>query len=261
MDISIPTSPGAGHLYALRSVHGGSGRSVIAANLAFELASTGRRTVLMDLDNVWPSLHRYFNLPKQQASVVAALRLLSQGKLDANALEELTVRLVARGISVDFMSGYGLSEASTAPQLETLVDLLAYLRRRFDCVVLDCGPGLATDFLLTVQKAAPINIWVTQVDSVSLGRFVDSQPQIQSTSHSPTQDLLVLNRMRASVLGARPEWQVQQLLRDRTNFARAVIIPDDELMDQALLKGLPLRQLGGKSKALAGIGELAARLQ
>ena len=246
---------------AVRSVQPGAGRTVVASNLAFELAAAGARVMLIDLDNNWPSVHRYFNLPQQRAAVLAATRLFEQDKLDANALEDLGVRLVAKGVGVDFLSGYGLNLNRDAVNFQSIAGLLKRLTTKFDVLVIDTPAGLDGQMLAAIEVVVTRHIWVTQVDAISLGRFIDSQPQIEVGGLLEANSILVLNRMRASVLGARPEWQVQQLLRDRTKFTRAAIIPDDEIFDTALLKGLPLRQLSAKSKALAGIGELALRLQ
>jgi MinD-like ATPase involved in chromosome partitioning or flagellar assembly len=246
---------------AVRSVQSGSGRTVIASNLAFELASVGKRVVLIDLDDQWPSVHRYFNLPQEKAAVLAGTRLIEQDKLDANALEELAVRLVAKGASIDFLSGYGLNLNRDAVNLQSIGALLRHLMQRYDALVVDCSSGINSGILATIQGMATQQVWVTQVDALSLGRFIDLQPQIEAEPRLSLEPLLVLNRMRASVLGARPEWQVQQVLRERTKFSRATVVPHDDLLDAALLRGLPLRQVGGKSKALAAIGELALRLQ
>lgn len=234
---------------------------MIASNLAFELSATGKRVLLIDLDDQWPSVHRYFNLPQEKAAVLAGTRLLEQDKLDANALEELAVRLLAKGASIDFLSGYGLNLNREAVNLPSIEAFLANLARRYDAVVIDCSSGIASGMLATIRAAVTQEVWVTQVDALSLGRFIDCQPQIEAGASYSEEPILVLNRMRASVLGARPEWQVQQVLRDRTKFSRATVVPHDDSLDSALLRGLPLRQLGGKSKALAAIGELALRLQ
>jgi MinD-like ATPase involved in chromosome partitioning or flagellar assembly len=55
--------------------------------------------------------------------------------------------------------------------------------------------------------------------------------------------------------------QVQQLLKERTHFTSAAIIPEDAAFDEAMLRGLPLRQVAPKSKALLAIAEIASRLQ
>ena len=74
------------------------------------------------------------------------------------------------------------------------------------------------------------------------------------------QELLVINRLRASVLGARPEWQVRQALKDRVATPILGLLPEDPVLDQAMLQGVPLRQLAGKSKFRSALIELAGRV-
>ena len=245
--------PQTARLVAVRSVCAGAGRTVLAANLAFSLANRGARVCLLDLDTLWPSLHAYFGLPSRQAAVIAGLRLIEQGKLDANALEDLTVRLVAAGVSIDFISGYGLNN-SAAIDSSALVELLRQLQARYDCIVIDCP--VDSQINSSIDGLDPYVVLVTQSDAIQLGRFLERQHLLPATPNS----VLVLNRLRASVLGARPEWQVQQLLRQRTAFTTAAIVPEDPAFDEALLRGLPLRQVAPKSKALKAIDELALRI-
>jgi len=102
--MSIAQIP-SGRFIAVQGVNPGAGRSVVALNLAFELAGHGSRVLLIDLDTDWPSLHRYFAMGSAQAAVLAACRFLEQQKLDANNLENLAVRLIAKGASINFLSG------------------------------------------------------------------------------------------------------------------------------------------------------------
>jgi cellulose biosynthesis protein BcsQ len=246
---------------SVQSVCSGTGRSAIAANLAFELAAGGTRVLLIDLDENWPSIHRQFALPSQQAAVLAAIRLMEQGKLDANAFEDLSVRLIAKGISVDFLSGYGLNLNRDAINYLSVAALIRLFSERFGAIVIDAPPGVQSTMLTAIASVATTVLQVTQADAVSLGRFLDSQPGLGVAASASVPNLLVVNRLRASVLGARPEWQVQQVLRDRTNYSNATVIPEDAAFDEALQRGLPLRQLGGKSKAVSALAELAARLR
>ena len=246
---------------SVQSVSAGAGRSSIASNLAFELAATGSRVLLIDLDENWPSIHRQFGLPSQQAAVLAAMRLFDLGKLDANAFAELSVRLIARGVSIDFLSGYGLNFNREAINYGSLAGLIKHLQGQFGAIVIDAPSGINSKMLSCIGSVATSVVQVTQADAVSLGRFLDSQPALASAPASALPNHLVVNRMRSSVLGARPEWQVQQVLRDRTNYTNATVIPEDTAFDQALQRGLPLRQLGGKSKAVSALGELAGRVR
>lgn len=248
-------------IISVQSICSGAGRSSIAVNLAFEFAAAGERVLLIDLDENWPSIHRQLGLPNQQAAVLAAIRLLEQGKLDANAFEELSVRLIARGTSVDFLSGYGLNLNRDAINYGGIANLIQSFEQRFSVIVVDAPAGMQSKMLSAIASVATNVLQVTQTDAVSLGRFLDVQAALSVAPSAGIPTHLVLNRLRASVLGARPEWQVQQVLRDRTAYTNATVVPEDPAFDDALQRGLPLRQLGGKSKAMAALGELAARLR
>jgi len=253
---NLPQSAKPARVISVQSVSGGVGRSAIAANLAFELAATGARVALLDLDDAWPSLHRYFALPQQQAAVLAAMRLVSQQKLDSNSMEQLSVRLLAKGVGVDFLSGFGLGENRANLDADLLAGLLQTLRQRFDVLVLDTNPAMDSVTGAVVATLVDATALVTLGDAVSLGRLLDAEAKLRTAANT----LLVVNRLRASALGARPEWQVQQLLRDRSVFRQAAVVPEDQAFDEALLRGLPLRQVAPKSRAAQAIAELAVRL-
>ena len=237
-------------------VNPGAGKSVIALNLAFEMAANGSRVCLVDLDSSWPSLHRYLAVGSQQAAVLAACRFLQLEKLDANSLEGLAVRLVAKGASINFLSGYGLDANIGAIGSEDISQLLTFLADRFDALVIDAGSASRSAIYAAVMAATDSNVVVTQPDSVSLARYLEHAPQITSEAEST----LVVNRFRASVLGARPEWQLQQMLRQSTAHSGAAVIPQDDAFDAAVLQAVPLRQVTAKSMALRAMGELAASL-
>ena len=55
---SMPTLPG--EVITFYSYKGGTGRSMLLANVAWQLASAGRRVLLIDWDLEAPGLHRYF---------------------------------------------------------------------------------------------------------------------------------------------------------------------------------------------------------
>ncbi|MFM7029746.1 MAG: CpaE family protein [Micrococcales bacterium] len=247
----------SGNVIAVQSVSPGVGKTVIAVNLAFELASRGARVCLVDLDETWPSAHRYLGLPQQRASVLAAMRFVEQQRLDANALEEISYRVVARGASIDFLSGYGLNLNPRAINLQSVGATLNSLSMRFDALVLDTAAGQDTPVAAAGISVARQSVLVTQPDAVTMGRFLEGQSAVPLAAATT----LVINRMRSSVLGAHPERQVQQVLRDQTSFRVATVISEDPAFDSATLQGLPLRMVAPKSQALAAIAELGQRLQ
>lgn len=248
-----------GRVIALRSVSSGAGRTVVATNLAFEIAGNGRSVCLVDLDSEFPTIHRYFGITSPKAAVLAGARLIEQKRLDDSALEQLMVRLVSKGVSVEFFSGHGLAQNKGVTSWIAVQELLEALARRYQVVIVDTPPGLGNEVHRLTDQLCDQQLWVTQPDAVSLGRFIDAQPEITNSGFSGGR-LLAVNRVRTSVLGARPDWQVQQVLKDRTTMKISAMLPQDDAFDQAMLQGLPLRQVAGRSKSLAAISQLAQRL-
>jgi Flp pilus assembly CpaE family ATPase len=253
------TAVNRGRVVAFRGVASGAGRTVLAANLAFEVAALGRSVCIVDLDHQFPTLHRYFGISSPKAAVLAAARFAQQQRLDASTLDQLKVRLVSKGVVVDLISGYGLPQNEPLVEWETIELLLEFLALRYQVVILDSTSGWKHQSHRVLDKVADLSVWVTQPDAISMGRFIDAQQEINADQRTG-ESVLVVNRVRASVLGARPDWQIQQLLKDRTAMQIGAMIPHDDALDQAMLQGLPLRQTASRSKALAAVTQLAKRL-
>ena len=243
---------------SVNSLLSGSGRSVIASNLAFELAASGARVCLVDLDTQWPSQHRYFGLPQDQASVVAGVRYLQQQRMTKEAFQELRIRLVSKNANVDLISGFGLNLNSNAMDWDTAQVFIEFLALSYTHVVIDLPCGFDQPAHRMAANVASIRLQVLLPDPISISRFLESPNSWQG--YFQGQDALVVNRLRSSVLGARPEWQVRQTLKDRVSIPIWGVLPEDQVLDQAMLQGVPLRQLGGKSKFRSALIQLAARL-
>ena len=256
---SIRTAVNRGRVIAFRGVASGSGRTVLAANLAFEVAALGRSVCIVDLDHQFPTLHRYFGISSPKAAVLAAARFVQQKRLDSSNLDQLKVRLVSKGVGVDLISGYGLPQNEPLVEWESIELLLEFLALRYQVVIVDSTSGWKHQAHRVLDKVADLSVWVSQPDAISMGRFIDAQQELNAGQRTG-ESVLVVNRVRASVLGARPDWQIQQLLKDRTAMQIGAMIPHDDALDQAMLQGLPLRQTAGRSKALAAVTQLAKRL-
>jgi MinD-like ATPase involved in chromosome partitioning or flagellar assembly len=247
---------------SVHSLLSGAGRSVIAANLAFELAATGARVCLIDLDTQWPSQHRYFGLPQDQASVIAGVRFLQQERLTKEAFQELRIRLISKGANVDLVSGFGLNLNAASLDWSSAEVFIEFIALAYSHVVIDLPAGWDLPAHRLASKVTSTRLHVVQPDPISISRFLESQVgrQASGSVQAHGQELLVINRLRASVLGARPEWQVRQTLKDRIVMPILGVLPEDSALDQAMLQGVPLRQLGGKSKFRGALNELAGRL-
>lgn len=240
----------------VESQTGGVGRTVLAANLAFELAAKGHRVCLIDLDEQFPALHEYFALPQRQAAVLAAIRFLSQDRFDDVKLGELTARLVSKGAALDYLSGFGLAENEIDfDQLERLLEALC---ERYQFVLVDIAAHASERMRELGRKVASRRLFVVLAENVGLAHLASASPALESGSLGQLE--IVLNRANLGVAGARTAAQIHKAVRELTAIPVAAVIPTDQIFDEAAARGMPLRQAGQKSKALAAIGELAERL-
>jgi MinD-like ATPase involved in chromosome partitioning or flagellar assembly len=228
---------------------------VLAVNLAFELAARGSKVCLVDLDELFPAIHDYFALPQRQASVLAGIRLIAQDRLHEDKLAELVSRLVCKGAALDYLSGFGLNENPI--DYVHLERLISRLCERYEFVVLDSSANATAEAAGLVNQLAHRRLLVIPADSVGLARMAALSSQLETESLGQLE--VVLNRAYTGSSG-RTSAQLQKSVRDITALPLAAIIPEDQQLEEAGARGVPLRQLGQKSKALSAIGDLAQRL-
>ncbi|MFM5904542.1 MAG: CpaE family protein [Micrococcales bacterium] len=245
--------PAQGTTVAFRSLIAGQGKSVLALNFAFEAAALGNSVCLVDLDLTAPTLNRYFGLVDAKSAVTALARLIGQQRFDQSSLESTVVTIEAKGATLDLLTS---ASASTAlGNTDPIEVLLEYLALRYQVVVIDVGSGSSTELHQICDRVATSQYLVVQADPVSLGRHLAAE----SGSVALPNARLVVNRVRQSSLGAKPEWQVSQVLGARSSHEIAAFVPDHgEASDRAMLSGIPLRQAAPKSPALQAISVLVA---
>ena len=146
-DATGPRAKGhrSAHIFTVFSTKGGSGKTVIATNLAVCFARQGKRTLLID-----------FDLHSGDDALVLGLSprwtildlVQSPGDLDGEKLAGFVTR---------HSSGVDLLPAPTRPDEEELVDvdrlepLLAVARQSYDAVVIDTSSQFAPATLLAID--------------------------------------------------------------------------------------------------------------
>ena len=114
---------------------GGVGKSVVALNLAVELARSGRKTVLVDLDLGAANLHTLLGLSTSPGGIGSFL-YRTQGRCLADFAMETGVR------NLRFISGDGLIPGIANLEHVRKLKILYGLRSlNADCAVLDLGAG------------------------------------------------------------------------------------------------------------------------
>lgn len=133
---------GKGQVILMSSSVAGEGKSFVASNLALSLASTGKKTIMLELDLRKPRLSKLFQAPENQLGVsnylqgeVAKEDIIFQSELNPN------LYLMGSGPIPD-----NPSELLEGSYIEKLID---ELRLEFDQIIIDSPPmHLVTDGLI-----------------------------------------------------------------------------------------------------------------
>lgn len=261
----MQTSEGSSKTIAVWGPVGSPGKSTIALNLACELALSGASVFLLDLDLVAPSLAQMLGLTEHPAGLAAACRLAAQNRFDIMQLERLSVRVAAGRQSVALMTGISSSTRWPEVTTESLITILELASQHFDYLVLDLAsslesglrqPHVALERNQVTSLAISLSEFVIAVcaaDPVSIERFLANEPFVrQSTAGEP---LILVNRLRKSVLGASAKNQITETLSRLANLSVHGFVPDDPAAcDQALLEAIPIalaRRSSGAKQAIA----------
>ena len=160
--------PSRAHIIAFAAGRGGTGRSLLAANVAVYLAQTGKKVVAIDADPAGGSLHLLLGTPRPPRGFGEFLRAKVEG------LTELIVDTPVAGVGL--IGGEGSAFGATRPKQTAKGILAAIGDLEVDYVVLDLGPPDST-LVLDLWLAADVPVLVTLPDPASIEatyRFVKS---------------------------------------------------------------------------------------
>jgi len=171
----------------------GEGKSVTASNLAFALATAGRRTLLIDGDLRHPGLHHMYGLKIGGG--------LGQVLTRSMTISKVIVQNVAAGL--DFLpAGDAFGKPAELFESEIFPELLSYLRNRYDNIVFDSAPILESSEARVIAADTDLSVFVTRlgvsmspdavraidilrtVDSRVVGIFVNDDRNKKSTTYA-----------------------------------------------------------------------------
>ena len=242
----------------------GSGKSVLALNLATELAVTGSRVLLVDADAQLPSLALMLGIVQPAPGFTAALRLAGQQRLSIEHWQRIAEPIELPTARFDFLAG--ISNPSRWHELKpaALKSLLEWLDCNYDWVIFDCDRNLET--LLPAdseqpQRNAMANRLVRECDLVlalCAGDVIGTNRFLWQLQSLPLKRFTVVaNRVRASALGRYPERQLADTLHQFAQVRPHCYLPEDPSCDQALMLGQPLWLAAKNSKLREAIRLLA----
>ncbi len=254
-----------GRTVAVWGPHGSCGRTTVAVNVAAELGEAGRSVLLVDADARGASVGQSLGLLDDAPSLLACVRAAADGRLDAAGL-------AARAAVV----GEGLHVLTGAPDGARWGELRPTALRRVlevgalahDWTVVDLSGGtddLAEEsgrdaVLATVLGTADVVLVVGAADPVGLQRFARAWTRLPDLAPDAVV-VPVVNRLRASAVGSPAARRVSSLLRRVVGVEGVWTVPDDVVVDEALLTGRPLAEHAARSAARVALRDLAAHVE
>lgn len=229
-------------LIALASGKGGVGRTTMAANLGIALSGLGKSTIIVDASLTTPDLALLFKLEKSVYTINDALA----GEISFSEVlytGPKGVRIAPAAVSLDQIR---------KARPEYLAGLLRTVPEETDFIIIDAPSGLRRETIAALRAAREV-LLVTVPDMVSVSDCMKTRLIAEFLGLSPIG--MALNRVR------KEEFEIDSKeIETILNVSVLAEIPEDEGVNRALNRGVPLMVTEPKSPAAKAIRDLARKL-
>ncbi|MFF2245192.1 CpaE family protein [Arthrobacter sp. NPDC058130] len=260
-----------GRIIAVWGPAGAPGRTLVAANIAGELAAEGQSVLLVDADSYGASVAALLGLLDEAAGLAQACRLADQGLLDAEALLRIATTVATKAGTFRVLTGITRADRWTELRAAALTLVLERAREIVDVVVVDTGFCLEADDELGFDVGAPRRNAATlrsleladtvfavgAADSIGVPRLVRGLAELQ-TAVPQASPQVILNKVRAAAVGRSPERQLRAAWeRYGPAVSLSAFLPSDPAAsDAALLSGALLLESAPESELRQAIAKL-----
>ena len=261
---TVTASPGAkGRIIAVWGPAGAPGRTLVAANIAGELAAEGHSVLLVDADSYGASVAALLGLLDEAAGLAQACRLADQGLLDAEALLRIATTVPTKAGALRVLTGITRADRWTELRAAALTLVLERAREIADVTVVDTGFCLEADDELGFDSGAPRRNAATlrsleladtvfavgAADSIGVPRLVRGLAELRAAVPQAAPQV-VLNKVRTSAVGRSPERQLRAAWeRYGPSAPLTAFLPSDPAAsDAALLSGALLLESAPESE-------------
>jgi pilus assembly protein CpaE len=243
--MSIPgqaTSP----LITVLGPKGGTGKTLLATNLAVALAQRDMNVVLIDLDLQFGDIGLALGLSPERTlyDLMKAGPPFDHEKVDAHMIRHTS------GVKV--LIAPTRPDQASAISIDYMRDIYASLRTMCDVVIVDTPPGFTPEVIATIDVSSEICM-VGMLDSLSLKNTKLGLETLDLMGYDTNNVSLVLNRADSRV-GITPEDVATIVGR-----APDVLIPSDREIPRALNEGTPIVASKPGSGAARALRKLADR--
>lgn len=265
------TRAGTGRIIAVWGPAGSPGRTLVAVNIAGELAAEGKSVLLVDADSYGASVAAVLGLLDESAGLAQACRLADQGLLDDAALQRIAAPVSTRSGTFRVLSGITRSDRWTELRAAALSLVLDRAREVADVTVIDTGFCLEADEELSFDSMAPRRnaatlrslevadtvIAVGAADPIGVPRLVRGLAQLEAAVPQAA-PRVVMNKVRTAAVGRSPERQLREAWeRYGPGSPVSAFLPaDSATTDAALRAGSLLLEIGPDSALRKAIAEL-----
>lgn len=263
---AVPAVESAGHgrVIAVWGPRGSTGRSTIAAHLAYELSLLGRDTVLIDADTAAPSQSQLLGILDEAPGIVAAARLAARGALSSDSINQLTPVVTGQ---LRILSGIGVASRWSEVDPDALTAVIHAICALDDVVVIDCAAPIDDDgsagpyvqdrngAARAALRAATDVLCVVGANPISLTRLIREADELAALTDAPRH--LLLNRVDRAVSTT----QMERSIRSRMDVASVTEIPDDPaLLSRLVWDGALLGEAAPRSAVRRALAAFAAQL-
>lgn len=262
---------GSGRIIAVWGPAGAPGRTLVAANIAGELAADGQSVLLVDADSYGASVAALLGLLDEAAGLAQACRLADQGLLDTDALLRVATTVATKAGTFRVLTGITRADRWTELRAAALTLVLERAREIADVTVVDTGFCLEADEELSFDAGSPRRNAATlrslemadtvfaigAADSIGVPRLVRGLAELQAAVPQASPHV-VMNKVRAAAVGRSPERQLRAAWeRYGPPAALSAFLPSDPAAsDAALLSGALLLESAPESELRRAIANL-----
>jgi pilus assembly protein CpaE len=226
---------------------GGTGKTLVAVNVAVALAVRGSRVALVDLDLQFGDLGLAMGIAPER-TIYDLVK--SGGSLDHEKLD---------GYLMPHPSGVRVLMAPTRPDqasvvsVEFLREVYAVLRSMVDFVIVDTPPGFTPEVIASIDMSTHV-IMVGMLDSLSLKNTKLGLETLELMGYDPDAVTMILNRADSRVGITNDDVGVI------VGRAPQVRVPSDRAIPRSINEGRPIVTAQEKSEAARAFRQLAAIL-
>jgi pilus assembly protein CpaE len=236
-------------LIAILGPKGGTGKTLVATNLAVALAQRDANVVLLDLDLQFGDIGLALGLSPERTMY----DLMKSGAPFDH--EKLDRHLITHSSGVKVLIAPTRPDQASAVSIEFLRDIYASLRTMCDAVIVDTPPGFTPEVIATIDVSSEICM-VGMLDSLSLKNTKLGLETLDLMGYETDHVSLVLNRADSRV-GITPE-DVSTIV----GRAPDVSIPSDREIPRSINEGTPIvaaKQQSGAAKAFRALADRYAK--